>query len=135
MHPAGGLSWCYAGLIRHLPPDVPVYGLQAQGVGPATAAEPLPATLEELAAHYASRVREVQPHGPYRLLGWSTGGIIAHAVAAHLQAAGEEVQLLAILDAYPAEGFRDLPESDHAEALESLLTMGGYGPDSLEARH
>ncbi|MFD0412482.1 amino acid adenylation domain-containing protein [Streptomyces sp. NPDC127108] len=134
VHPAGGLSWCYAGLIRHLPPDVPVYGLQAQGVGPATAVELLPTTLEELAAHYAARVREAQPSGPYRLLGWSTGGIIAHAMATHLQAAGEEVQLLAILDAYPAEGFRDLPESDHAEALESLLTMGGYGPDSLEGK-
>ncbi|MGW3927899.1 amino acid adenylation domain-containing protein [Streptomyces microflavus] len=131
VHPAGGLSWCYAGLIRHLPADVPIYGLQAQGVGEATADEPLPTTLEELAAHYASRIREVQPEGPYRLLGWSTGGIIAHAIAAVLQEAGHEVELLAILDAYPAEGFRDLPVPDQAEALESLLTMGGYGPDSL----
>ncbi|MGW5803463.1 amino acid adenylation domain-containing protein [Streptomyces bacillaris] len=131
VHPAGGLSWCYAGLIRHLPADVPIYGLQAQGVGEATADEPLPTTLEELAAHYASRIREVQPEGPYRLLGWSTGGIIAHAIAAVLQEAGQEVELLAILDAYPAEGFRDLPVPDQAEALESLLTMGGYGPESL----
>ncbi|RPK80092.1 non-ribosomal peptide synthetase [Streptomyces sp. ADI98-10] len=131
VHPAGGLSWCYAGLIRHLPADVPIYGLQAQGVGEATADEPLPTTLEELAAHYASRIREVQPEGPYRLLGWSTGGIIAHAIAAVLQEAGQEVELLAILDAYPAEGFRDLPVPDRAEALESLLTMGGYGPESL----
>ncbi|MFJ1592865.1 amino acid adenylation domain-containing protein [Kitasatospora albolonga] len=131
VHPAGGLSWCYAGLIRHLPADVPIYGLQAQGVGEATAEAPLPTTLEELAAHYASRIREVQPEGPYRLLGWSTGGIIAHAIAAVLQEAGHEVELLAILDAYPAEGFRGLPVPDQAEALESLLTMGGYGPESL----
>ncbi|MEV1048655.1 amino acid adenylation domain-containing protein [Streptomyces sp. NPDC049916] len=131
VHPAGGLSWCYAGLIRNLPADVPIYGLQAQGVSEATADEPLPTTLEELAAHYASRIREVQPEGPYRLLGWSTGGIIAHAIAAVLQEAGQEVELLAILDAYPAEGFRDLPVPDQAEALESLLTMGGYGPESL----
>ncbi|MEU5371273.1 amino acid adenylation domain-containing protein [Streptomyces sp. NPDC005951] len=131
VHPAGGLSWCYAGLIRNLPADVPIYGLQAQGVGGATADEPLPTTLEELAAHYASRIREVQPEGPYRLLGWSTGGIIAHAIAAVLQEADHEVELLAILDAYPAEGFRDLPVPDQAEALESLLTMGGYGPESL----
>ncbi|MGV9878911.1 amino acid adenylation domain-containing protein [Streptomyces sp. NPDC003006] len=134
VHPAGGLSWCYAGLIRHLPPDVPIYGLQAQGVGAATAADALPRTLEELAAHYVSRLREVQPTGPYRLLGWSTGGIIAHAMATHLQELGHEVELLAILDAYPAEGFRELPESDEAEALESLLTMGGYGPDSLAGK-
>ncbi|MBQ0827118.1 amino acid adenylation domain-containing protein [Streptomyces tagetis] len=134
VHPAGGLSWCYAGLIRHLPADVPIYGLQAQGVGPATAGRPLPATLEELAAHYADRVRQVQPAGPYRLLGWSTGGIIAQAMATHLQDLGEEVELLAVLDAYPAEGFRELPVSDHAEAMESLLAMGGHGPDTLEGK-
>ncbi|MDJ1134419.1 amino acid adenylation domain-containing protein [Streptomyces iconiensis] len=132
VHPAGGLSWCYASLIRELPADVPLYGLQARGVGHATAGEPLPGTLEELAAHYAARLREVAPSGPYRLLGWSTGGIIAHAMAAHLQETGHEVELLAVLDAYPAEGFRELPEADEPEALESLLTMGGYGPDSLE---
>ncbi|MFD8999101.1 amino acid adenylation domain-containing protein [Streptomyces abikoensis] len=134
VHPAGGLSWCYAGLIRHLPADVPIYGLQAQGVGPATAAEPLPATLEELAAHYVDRLREVQPDGPYRLMGWSTGGIIAQAMATRLQDLGAEVELLAVLDAYPAEGFRELPVPDQAEALEALLTMGGHGPDSLAGR-
>ncbi|MEU4118568.1 amino acid adenylation domain-containing protein [Kitasatospora sp. NPDC028055] len=131
IHPAGGLSWCYTGLIRHLPADVPLYGLQAQGVGTATVGEPLPETMEELAAHYADRLREVQPEGPYRLLGWSTGGIIAHAVAVRLQELGRQVELLAILDAYPAEGFRELPVPDQAEALEALLTMGGFGPDDL----
>ncbi|MGW1992474.1 amino acid adenylation domain-containing protein [Embleya sp. NPDC001921] len=131
VHPAGGLSWCYAGLIRHLPADLPIHGLQAQGVGPATAGEPLPRTLEELAAHYVDRLREVHEEGPYRLLGWSTGGIIAHAMATRLQDLGHEVELLAILDAYPAEGFRELPVPDRAEALEALLTMGGYGPESL----
>ncbi|MYS87638.1 amino acid adenylation domain-containing protein [Streptomyces sp. SID5474] len=131
VHPAGGLSWCYAGLIRNLPADVPLYGLQAQGVGPATAGEPLPRTLEELAAHYVDRLREVHGDGPYRLLGWSTGGIIAHAMATRLQDLGFEVEVLAILDAYPAEGFRELPVPDLAEALEALLTMGGYGPESL----
>ncbi|MEU3562573.1 amino acid adenylation domain-containing protein [Kitasatospora sp. NPDC006786] len=134
VHPAGGLSWCYTGLIRNLPGEVPIYGLQAQGVGAATAAEPLPGTLEELAAHYADRLREVQPEGPYRLLGWSTGGIIAHAVAVRLQELGQDVELLAILDAYPAEGFRELPVPDQAEALEALLTMGGFGPEDLDGR-
>ncbi|SPE63027.1 Dimodular nonribosomal peptide synthase [Streptomyces netropsis] len=134
VHPAGGLSWCYAGLIRHLPADVPIYGMQAQGVGPATAADPLPRTMEELTAHYVDRIREVQPQGPYRLMGWSTGGIIAQGMATRLQDLGHEVELLAILDAYPAEGFRTLPVPDQAEALEALLAMGGYGPDSLEGK-
>ncbi|MFD4904904.1 amino acid adenylation domain-containing protein [Kitasatospora purpeofusca] len=134
VHPAGGLSWCYTGLIRNIPADVPIYGLQAQGVGAATADEPLPATMEALAAHYVDRLREVQPEGPYRLLGWSTGGIIAHAMAARLEELGCVVELLAVLDAYPAEGFRDLPVPDQAEALEALLTMGGFGPEDLDGR-
>ncbi|MFD8318723.1 amino acid adenylation domain-containing protein [Kitasatospora purpeofusca] len=134
VHPAGGLSWCYTGLIRNIPADVPIYGLQAQGVGAATADEPLPATMEDLAAHYVDRLREVQPEGPYRLLGWSTGGIIAHAMAARLEELGCVVELLAVLDAYPAEGFRDLPVPDQAEALEALLTMGGFGPEDLDGR-
>ncbi|MFF7589268.1 amino acid adenylation domain-containing protein [Kitasatospora purpeofusca] len=134
VHPAGGLSWCYTGLIRNIPADVPIYGLQAQGVGAATAGEPLPATMEDLAAHYVDRLREVQPEGPYRLLGWSTGGIIAHAMAARLEELGCAVELLAVLDAYPAEGFRDLPVPDQAEALEALLTMGGFGPEDLDGR-
>ncbi|MFB9902779.1 amino acid adenylation domain-containing protein [Allokutzneria oryzae] len=126
VHPAGGLSWCYAGLLQHI--DRPVYGIQAVGIAERV---PLPSTLDELARAYVDEVRAVQPQGPYHLLGWSTGGIIAQAMATRLEAAGEEVALLAILDAYPAEGFRDLPVPDEQEALEALLTMGGYGPEDL----
>ncbi|GAT67431.1 non-ribosomal peptide synthetase [Planomonospora sphaerica] len=122
VHPAGGLSWCYSGLIRHLP-DRPIYGLQARH-------DPLPSSLRELAADYVARIREVQPEGPYHLLGWSTGGIIAQEMAVQLRLAGQGVAPLAILDAYPAEGMRDLPPSDEAEALEALLTMGGFAPDA-----
>ncbi|GIH92306.1 amino acid adenylation domain-containing protein [Planobispora siamensis] len=122
VHPAGGLSWCYSGLIRHVP-DRPIYGLQARH-------DPLPASLRELAADYVEQLRSVQPAGPYHLLGWSTGGVIAQEMAVQLRLAGQEVALLAVLDAYPAEGLRDLPVSDEAEALEALLTMGGFAPDA-----
>ncbi|GIN03917.1 hypothetical protein Pve01_55750 [Planomonospora venezuelensis] len=122
VHPAGGLSWCYSGLIRHVP-DRPIYGLQARH-------DPLPTSLRELAADYVAQLRQVQPAGPYHLLGWSTGGVIAQEMAVQLRLAGQEVALLAVLDAYPAEGLRDLPVSDEAEALEALLTMGGFAPDA-----
>ncbi|MBG0815484.1 non-ribosomal peptide synthetase [Planomonospora sp. ID82291] len=122
VHPAGGLSWCYSGLIRHLP-DRPIYGLQARR-------DPLPGSLRDLAADYVAQIRTVQPEGPYHLLGWSTGGIIAQEMAVQLRLAGHGVAPLAILDAYPAEGMRDLPPSDEAEALEALLTMGGFAPDA-----
>ncbi len=54
-----------------------------------------------MAAHYVQPIRHVQPTGPYHLLGWSFGGLVAHAIATRLQNAGEQVDLLALLDAYP----------------------------------
>ncbi|WP_055543459.1 non-ribosomal peptide synthetase [Streptomyces kanamyceticus] len=103
VHPGAGLSWCYAGLLRHIAPDVPVYGLQARLLSEGGEA---PASLADMARDYAERIREVQKTGPYRLLGWSMGGTLAHAVATLLQAAGEEVELLALLDARLASGGR-----------------------------
>src|SRR5205085_10216353 len=54
VHPALGLSWCYAGLVRYLPRGTPVYGLQARGIG---RPEPLPDTLEDMAEDYLDHVR------------------------------------------------------------------------------
>ncbi|MFK4071529.1 amino acid adenylation domain-containing protein [Streptomyces sp. NPDC029674] len=101
MHTGTGLSWAYAALLRHLPQDRPVYGVQARGLA---APEPLPQSLAEMAADYAEQIRTVQPTGPYHLLGWSLGGLIAQAVATRLEEQGEQVQLLAVIDGYP-EGF------------------------------
>ncbi|RLU89136.1 non-ribosomal peptide synthetase [Streptomyces griseocarneus] len=123
VHPAGGLAWCYAGLAARLGPDQPVYGIQARGLDDD---EPLPRTLQEEAADYAARIREIQPHGPYRLLGWSVGGILAHTVACLLQEAGERVELLALLDAFPAEQWRERPAPEEGDALTAVLRMAGF---------
>ncbi|MGI5375513.1 amino acid adenylation domain-containing protein [Streptomyces sp. CA-251387] len=122
-HPAGGISWCYSGLLSRLGPDQPVHGLQARGL---SAPEPLPATMDEMAADYVDRLRTVQPHGPYRLLGWSVGGVIAHTVAVHLQQRGEAVELLALMDAYPSDQWRDLAGPTEEDALNALLRMAGH---------
>lgn len=55
-------------------------------------------TLRERAGAYLERMRARQPHGPYRLGGWSFGGALAHQVACLLRAEGEEVSLVAMLD-------------------------------------
>ncbi|MFD5286343.1 amino acid adenylation domain-containing protein [Streptomyces rubrogriseus] len=123
IHPAGGLAWCYAGLAARLGPRQPVYGLQARGL---TGDEALPRTLQEEAEDYAGRIREVQPHGPYRLLGWSVGGVLAHTVAVLLQETGEEVELLALLDAFPSEQWRDRPAPEEGDALTAVLRMAGF---------
>ncbi|MCR8642843.1 amino acid adenylation domain-containing protein [Paenibacillus sp. N1-5-1-14] len=128
VHPAGGLSWCYAGLMKHLGMEYPIYGLQARGIGQE---EPLPSTLEAMTADYIAQIQSIQPHGPYRLLGWSLGGNVAQAMAVQLQQAGEEVEFLAMLDAFPSHYLPIRDEVDEEEALTALLALGGYDPDSL----
>ena len=122
-HPAGGISWCYAGLAARLGAGQSVYGIQARGL---VGDEPLPRTLREEAEDYVGRIREVQPRGPYRLIGWSVGGILAHTAAVLLQEAGEEVQLLALLDAFPAEQWRERPAPEEGDALTAVLRMAGF---------
>lgn len=123
IHPAGGLAWCYAGLTARLGPQQPVYGIQARGLADD---ERLPGTLQEEAEDYARQIRGIQPHGPYRLAGWSVGGVLAHTVAVLLQQAGEEVELLALLDAFPSEQWRERPAPEEGDALTAVLRMAGF---------
>ncbi|MEV6395104.1 amino acid adenylation domain-containing protein [Streptomyces sp. NPDC051907] len=104
VHPVAGTSWCYAGLPRLIGPGRPVYGLQDPALTDPAHAE---GRIEDLAAHYVERIRQVRPHGPYHLLGWSFGALVAHETAVRLQAMGEEVGLLCLLDGYPAQGGQD----------------------------
>lgn len=103
VHPASGIAWKFAGLIPHLDEDRPLYGLQLPGIAPDAADDPAYETLAEMLDEYVAAMRSVQPEGPYRLIGWSFGGRLAQHLAAHLQRGGDEVEVLAILDAYPTE--------------------------------
>lgn len=85
IHPGAGVSWSYARLAQYLPDDRPLYALQARGLA---GGEPRPADVEEMAADYLGQIKSVQPDGPYHLLGWSFGGVVAHAIATRLQKQG-----------------------------------------------
>jgi thioesterase domain-containing protein/acyl carrier protein len=75
--------------------DRPFYGLQARGLyGDAEPHE----TFEEAARDYLAEVKQVQPHGPYLLGGFSGGGLTAWEMAQQLIAEGEEVAMLLLLD-------------------------------------
>ncbi|MFD4320173.1 amino acid adenylation domain-containing protein, partial [Streptomyces sp. NPDC058548] len=122
VHAVSGVSWGYAGLLPHLDQDRPVVALQARRLG---GPHDAPSSIEEMADDYLAEIRRIQPHGPYHLLGWSFGGLVAHAVAARLEAAGEDVALLALLDSYPLpDGFR-APEIDGRHVLTALLGSAG----------
>ncbi len=113
VHPVGGNVLAYAELARLLGSDQPFYGLQARGLdGTVPPAE----SVEEMAAEYVKAIRSVQPAGPYRLGGWSMGGVIAYELARQLRAAGEQVALLALIDSYvPAVSVAKEPEPDRLQ--------------------
>lgn len=127
-HPAGGISWCYAALARSLDPVRPVYGLQARGLLESN----LPESLEAMAADYVEQIRRVQPSGPYHLVGWSVGGMIAQEMAVQLHSSGLEVGVVAMLDSYPSDCWRNAAEPDEAAALKALLHIAGQNPAEIE---
>ncbi|QEU92646.1 amino acid adenylation domain-containing protein [Streptomyces kanamyceticus] len=115
-HPGFGLSWSYAALTRSLHPDQPVYAFQARGIG---RDEELPSTYDELLDDYVRQLRAIQPEGPYRLLGWSFGGLVAHSLAARLQAEGHDVELLAMLDTVLVGTDEDLAPDETRRLIEA----------------
>ncbi|MCZ0986406.1 alpha/beta fold hydrolase [Streptomyces diastatochromogenes] len=123
LHPGGGLSWPYLGFARHIDPSWPLYGIQARGFDGTT---PPADSIEEMVDDYLAQVLEVQPSGPYHLLGWSFGGTLAHAMAAELQRRGHEVALLALLDAAPSSHFADLEALDEAMVRRFLANYMGH---------
>ncbi|HEX6910974.1 MAG TPA: amino acid adenylation domain-containing protein [Longimicrobium sp.] len=122
IHPAGGHVICYRVMATLLAPHQPVYGLQPRGLEDGMA--PI-AALPEMAAYYVESIRRFRPTGPYRLGGWSFGGVVAWEMARQLRAAGEAVDLLAMLDTSPlTDAAIQADPRDPAEVM--MQTIGGY---------
>ncbi|MFH9065075.1 amino acid adenylation domain-containing protein [Streptomyces coeruleorubidus] len=122
VHPAGGNVLCYRRLAEGL--RRPGYGLQAPG--PADGQQPLD-TVEDLAELYVRALLEVQPHGPYRLGGWSSGSVIAFGLARLLEERGERVERVVVLDSPAPLAPRDV---DDARLLLWFLEDLGVGFDA-----
>jgi thioesterase domain-containing protein/acyl carrier protein len=119
-HPAGGLAWPYQPLGNYL--DCPIIGIQQAH----DAAEP--ESIRAMAKTYADRLLGVEPIGPYNLLGWSLGGVIAHEAAIELSRRGCLVRRLILLDAAPG-GNSDLTRDQVVGTLGesyALELMLGY---------
>jgi thioesterase domain-containing protein/acyl carrier protein len=123
VHPASGLSWQFAGLKRHLPQQIPLYGLQS----PLFTGGALPDTIAELASGYADRVASVAPTGPIRLLGWSFGGSMALLIAEELTRRHREVSFVGMLDA--RTDIVDDSSFDADAVLAGLLREMGFPVD------
>jgi thioesterase domain-containing protein len=97
---AGGLGVGLVPLAKQLGPDQPTYALQAH----ALERRGIPDwSVRATARRHVRTVREVQPHGPYHLGGHSFGGLVSLEMAHQLREAGEDVDLLVVLDSFPPD--------------------------------
>ncbi|WP_407977308.1 amino acid adenylation domain-containing protein [Brucella pseudogrignonensis] len=112
IYPGSGVSWQYSVLSRYLRAGRPIIGLQSpRPDGPVAMSQ----SIDEVCERQLAIVREVQPQGPYYLLGYSLGGTIAYGVATRLRRMGEDVRFLGLLDTYPCEE-HDWSDPQGAEA-------------------
>jgi thioesterase domain-containing protein len=136
-HSLIGVSGYFINVVRHLPADQPVYGLQSPAFYGLR--DPIE-RVEEAAAYFIEAIRQVQPEGPYLLGGHSSGGYIAYDMALQLMQTGEEVPLLVMIDqeapSQPDEAISFVTElfsrSDAHESPEAMYCTSwavsiGYG--------
>jgi thioesterase domain-containing protein/aryl carrier-like protein len=95
LHDGYGDELYFSVLAHHLPGGFPVMGLPPTGPS-----EPLLDTVEAMAARMLDLISGVQYNGPYRLLGWSFGGLLAYEMAHQLSERGEVVEFLGLIDAF-----------------------------------
>jgi len=98
--PGGGggdaeLAFVYGDAIRELRVDRPVYGFSR---ALSADVQSQPAAVEEIAAELVEQIAQIQEHGPYHLGGDCIGGVVAYEAARQLQAKGEGVAFLALMD-------------------------------------
>ncbi|WP_279103766.1 thioesterase domain-containing protein, partial [Gordonia paraffinivorans] len=119
IHPAGGLAWFYGGFAQYVA-DRPIYGLQDPHV---VNGEPPAEEVDDIATRYVEEIRRIQPDGPYHLLGWSIGGMIAHAMATRLQSDGDQVAYLGIMDTSPVSADGEVSAADGAATDRDLVDV------------
>ncbi len=118
IHGAGGNILWFKPLADRLRGDTPIYGIEAQGIDGSL---PFLESVEEMAELYIRHMLTVDPQGPYRLVGYSGGGVIAVEMAHQLQRSGRQVELLAMLDTLaPQEASTPLSLTDKLGMLTKL---------------
>nr|WP_318654561.1 non-ribosomal peptide synthetase [Pseudomonas sp. MWU13-2100] len=116
VHEFSGLDLYFPTLGQYIDSDIPVYGLPGVALGQTQLQ-----TMECLATRLLSLMRTVQPQGPYRLAGWSFGGVLAYEIAIQLVGLDEDVEFVGLIDTY----------------LPRLVDQGRarWNPDSAHKQH
>lgn len=97
-HGLGGSVMDFYQIVKHIQTPHAIHGMQAKGIDGVE--EPFD-RIEDMARYSLDAVRQLQPHGPYLLIGFSLGGLVTLEMAQQLIAEGETIGLLAMLDSYP----------------------------------
>ena len=134
VHDADGEAILYQNLANHLKPEQAVYGIRPRSQSGSGA--PIIATrICEMVNYYVQEIRKVQPQGPYLIGGLCAGGVLAFEIACQLQAQGEEVPLVAIIDAVSPQGIGDnyiSVNQDRKQSFFKALNLGkGNGIQSI----
>lgn len=124
-HGLGGSVMEFFQLVRHIHSRRSIYGMQTKGVDGVD--KPLD-RIEDMAQFYLDAIREIQPRGPYVLMGYSLGGLVTLEMAQRLSENGERLSLLVMVDSYPH--FRYLPLGQRADVVARRLKR--YASASLQ---
>ncbi|AUX48172.1 nonribosomal peptide synthase [Sorangium cellulosum] len=108
----------YQGLAAAMSEEQPVLGLD---LGPSLARDAGALSLPRIVEQLSREIRERQARGPYHLLGWSVGGVLALAVARTLEEQGERVAFLGMLDTQPRTRLYAAGEPDVVEELAAYI--------------
>ncbi|MGF6292870.1 acetoacetate--CoA ligase [Paraburkholderia youngii] len=100
VHGVSGTVMECSALIAAMQTPRPIFGLQARGLD---GEQPAQRRVHDIAASYIGQMRSVQPTGPYAVAGYSFGGLIAVEIAQQLSRAGEQMELLCLIDTYAHE--------------------------------
>ncbi|MEH1902755.1 MAG: amino acid adenylation domain-containing protein [Nostoc sp.] len=107
IHPGGANLLAYKHLISCMDTQRPLYGLDAKGFEEGQTPQE---TVEEMAVQYLEAIRGVQPEGPYLLMGWCFGGLVAFEMAQLLRSQGQKTAFLGLIDTYIRSG--QAPQDD-----------------------
>ncbi|WP_261888012.1 thioesterase domain-containing protein [Mycobacterium pseudoshottsii] len=114
------MSWPYQTLATHL--TNPLIGINQT----LNADETPPHTLQAMARNYATRIQNTHPTGPYHLLDWSFGGVLAHQIAIELHHRGHTDTRLILLDSLPTLDTNTDPTITPRNNRQTLQTLLGH---------
>ncbi len=127
--PTGIGDYSYAfGVTEHIQSGYPIYALPWPSMN-----EELISTMEMLAARVITFMKAVQPEGPYRICGYSSGGILAYAIAQQLLNSGDKVNFLGLIDTYAPHCFREQGTQKHQFLAELERQSGNRHSEAIAA--